>query len=671
VIDKLKEAFREEAGELVVELETALLELDQRRDDPETLGRAFRALHTIKGSGAMFGFEGIAGFAHHLESAFDRVRQGELAATEGLINLSLAAADQIKGMLRAGGAGAGDDERRSAILAELRRLTGGADAPGREAAAADAPAVEAHPADAGPVRAWRIHFRPAPGVLVNGTNPLLLLRELGELGPLETAVDASAIPPLEEMDPERCYTAWDLVLRTGAPREAIRDIFIFVEDHCELRIEAEAGEPERTEGVPAASGAGPAPGRQANASSIRVSAEKVDQLVNLVGELVTVQARLSELALRHGDSDIQAASEEIDRLTAELRENSMSIRMLPLRSTFERFRRLVHDLAIELHKEVELTVEGADTELDKTVIDQLNDPLVHLIRNSMDHGIETPEARRAAGKPPRGRIHISARHSGAQVLIRVSDDGRGLDAQAVRRRAVEQRLMDAAAQPSEGELYSLILSAGFSTAREITGVSGRGVGMDVVRRSVEALRGSLEMASKPGAGLTVTLRLPLTLAIIDGLLIRVADAYFVLPLASSLECVELTGQDIERAHGHHIAMVRGETVPYIRLREYFRVSSAPPQREQIMVVETESGNYGFVVDEVLGNHQTVIKSLGRMYREIPTVSGATILGNGTVALILDPERLVQHAIQNASRKPGMTRGQETRMHGFMKKEGRI
>jgi len=232
VIDKLKEAFREEAGELVVELETALLELDQRRDDPETLGRAFRALHTIKGSGAMFGFEGIAGFAHHLESAFDRVRQGELAATEGLINLSLAAADQIKGMLRAGGAGAGDDERRSAILAELRRLTGGADAPGREAAAADAPAVEAHPADAGPVRAWRIHFRPAPGVLVNGTNPLLLLRELGELGPLETAVDASAIPPLEEMDPERCYTAWDLVLRTGAPREAIRDIFIFVEDHC-------------------------------------------------------------------------------------------------------------------------------------------------------------------------------------------------------------------------------------------------------------------------------------------------------------------------------------------------------------------------------------------------------------------------------------------------------
>lgn len=671
MIDKLKEAFREEAGELVVELETALLELDQRRDDPETLGRAFRALHTIKGSGAMFGFEGIAGFAHHLESAFDRVRQGELAATEGLINLSLAAADQIKGMLRAGGAGAGDDERRSAILAELRRLTGGADAPGREAAAADAPAVEAHPADAGPVRAWRIHFRPAPGVLVNGTNPLLLLRELGELGPLETAVDASAIPPLEEMDPERCYTAWDLVLRTGAPREAIRDIFIFVEDHCELRIEAEAGEPERTEGVPAASGAGPAPGRQANASSIRVSAEKVDQLVNLVGELVTVQARLSELALRHGDSDIQAASEEIDRLTAELRENSMSIRMLPLRSTFERFRRLVHDLAIELHKEVELTVEGADTELDKTVIDQLNDPLVHLIRNSMDHGIETPEARRAAGKPPRGRIHISARHSGAQVLIRVSDDGRGLDAQAVRRRAVEQRLMDAAAQPSEGELYSLILSAGFSTAREITGVSGRGVGMDVVRRSVEALRGSLEMASKPGAGLTVTLRLPLTLAIIDGLLIRVADAYFVLPLASSLECVELTGQDIERAHGHHIAMVRGETVPYIRLREYFRVSSAPPQREQIMVVETESGNYGFVVDEVLGNHQTVIKSLGRMYREIPTVSGATILGNGTVALILDPERLVQHAIQNASRKPGMTRGQETRMHGFMKKEGRI
>jgi two-component system chemotaxis sensor kinase CheA len=320
----------------------------------------------------------------------------------------------------------------------------------------------------------------------------------------------------------------------------------------------------------------------------------------------------------------------------------------------------VHDLGVELGKDVELAIEGADTELDKTVIDQLNDPLVHLIRNSMDHGIESPEARLAAGKPAKGTIRLAALHSGAQVLIRLSDDGRGLDAQAVRARAIEQGLIDAAAQLSESELFSLILAPGFSTAKAITDVSGRGVGMDVVRRSVETLRGSLDIASKPGAGLTVTLRLPLTLAIIDGLLVRVAGDYFVLPLANSLECIELTRQDVEKAHGNHLAQVRGETIPYIRLSEHFAMQATVAEREQIMVVETDDGRYGLAVDEVLGNHQTVIKNLGRFYRDLPTVSGATILGNGTVALILDPYRLVQSAIQTEAQRSHNSRAQGPR-----------
>jgi two-component system chemotaxis sensor kinase CheA len=266
----------------------------------------------------------------------------------------------------------------------------------------------------------------------------------------------------------------------------------------------------------------------------------------------------------------------------------------------------------------------------------------------MDHGIETPDARRAAGKCPTGRIHLSAVHSGANVLIRVSDDGRGLDAKVVRARAIEQGMIDAHAQLSEAEIFSLILAPGFSTAREVTDVSGRGVGMDVVQRSVDALRGLIEISSRPGAGLTVTLRLPLTLAIIDGLLVRVGPAHFVLPLANSLECVELTRRDIQDANGNHIANVRGEIIPYIRLSEYFRMETERPEREQIMVVETEHGHYGFVVDQVLGDHQTVIKSLGRLYRNVQVVSGATILGNGTVALILDPHRLVQNVVQTAA-----------------------
>jgi len=320
---------------------------------------------------------------------------------------------------------------------------------------------------------------------------------------------------------------------------------------------------------------------------------------------------------------------------------------------------------LELNKQVALTIEGAGTELDKTVIDQLNDPLVHLIRNSMDHGIETPEERVAAGKPAAARIHLSAEHAGAHVLIRVADDGRGLNIEAVRARAIEQGLIGPNAQLSDSDIVALILEPGFSTAREITDVSGRGVGMDVVRRSVEALRGRIEVASKPGAGVTVTLRLPLTLAIIDGLLVRVGRNNFVLPLANSLECIELTARDIRDAHGNHIANVRGQIVPYIRLGEYFQIETERPEREQVMVVETEQGRYGFAVDQVLGDHQTVIKNLGRFYRNVQVVSGATILGDGTVALIVDPHRLVQNVIglagknnRAAGRKSGAQAGGE-------------
>ncbi|MEO8596780.1 MAG: chemotaxis protein CheA [Candidatus Solibacter sp.] len=665
MIDRFRQAYREEARELLTELESALLELDRNREDREVVGRAFRALHTIKGSGAMFGFDAIAGFAHNLETAFDRLRNGELTATSDLINLSLAAGDQIRVMLeQEDGGKAADPACSQQILAELQKLTHDA---------------TSSPADTHPVKdpaaareavghTWRIHFRPAPGILLQGTNPGLLFRELRDLGELKMTLDTSAIPPLAEIEAEHCYLAWDMVLTTTAPEAAIRDVFIFVEDEGELRIEAAAAEEPDAATLPADGrrpGAPPVPGKVRETvatpatSSLRVSTSKIDELVNLVGQLVTVQARLSEVAGRHQDPDLTEVSEAVDRVTASLRDNSMNIRMLPLRATFERFRRLVHDLGADLHKEVNFTVEGADTELDKTVIDQLNDPLVHLIRNSMDHGIEPPEARLAAGKSPTGTIHLSARHAGASVLIQVTDDGKGLDVEAVRARATEKGLIEPGARLSESETLSLIFTAGFSTARELSGVSGRGVGMDVVRRNIEALRGSVEIASRPGAGLTATLRLPLTLAIIDGLLVRVGAEHFVLPLADSRECVELTRRDIQENHGKHLANVRGEIVPYIRLREYFGIAGQHPEREQIMVVDTDYSQYGFVVDQVLGDHQTVIKNLGRLYRNVQEVSGATLLGNGTVALILDPNRLVQSILQAASQRRGSA-GRESR-----------
>lgn len=667
MIDKFKQTFLEEARDILLELESALLALNENRSDQELVGRAFRALHTIKGSGAMFGFDKLAAFTHNLETAFDEVRNGKLQVSAELINLSLGALDQIKAMVEEASGGPAADQAVSAeILAQVQLLTGMSKAPAVVAQTLTRPTVA--PVDTAPACEWQIHFAPGPDLLRTGANPLLLFRELRQLGTLHLTASMAGIPPIAELDPERCYIAWDLVLTTSATREAISDVFIFVADSCDLKIEPvptlssdqlgeRVAEPNAASPEAPAAPKPPPWGRRAtdtpdNASSIRVPAAKLDQFVNLVGELVTVQARLGQIATERDDPQMAAVSEEVERLTSSLRESSISVRMLPLRGTFERFRRLVHDLSRDLHKEVDLTIEGADTELDKSVIDKLNDPLMHLIRNSMDHGVETVEERTAAGKRATASIRLSARYSGASVLIAVADDGAGINAQAVRNRAIEKGLVAPDAQLSESEIFSLIFAAGFSTAPKVTDVSGRGVGMDVVRRSVEALRGTIDVASKAGQGTTITLRLPLTLAIIDGLLVRVGHSHFVLPLATTLECIELTRADIANANGKHVAAVRGELIPYIRIREYFDIRSEMPEREQIMITETEEGRYGLVVDQVLGDHQTVIKNLGRVFRHVQVISGATILGNGSVALILDPHRLVREAVKSLTIGPG-------------------
>jgi two-component system chemotaxis sensor kinase CheA len=665
-VDQFKRSFQEEAREILVDLEAALLELNENSSDMELVGRVFRALHTIKGSGAMFGFDDLAAFTHNLETAFDEVRNGRLAITPEMIDLTLAALDQIRAMVEEDAeTPTANPAARAKILAKVKQLAGepsekSSDQPAGEKTAATTSSPEAK---SGQEREWHIRFAPGPEMMRNGANPLLLLRELGQLGGLSIKASMEAVPPLNELNPERCYVSWEMVLATAAGQDALRDVFIFVEDTCELVIEP-ASEPVENVAQSAANENDttakaleekrtPSGGRRTydkhdNATSLRVPAAKLDQLVDLVGELVTVQARLSELSARRDDSEVTAVSEEIERLTSSLRDNSMNIRMLPIRATFEKFRRLVHDLARELDKDVELTIEGAETELDKTVIDQLSEPLMHLIRNSMDHGIETAQLRAERGKRPTANIHLSARHAGASVLIGVADDGGGIDAEAVRQRAVERGLIAADAQLTESETFNLLFQPGFSTAKQVTDISGRGVGMDVVRKSIENLRGTVEVTSKPGEGTTVTLRLPLTLAIIDGLLVSVANAYFVLPVGSVLECIELTHKDIEKANGKHLVDVRGELIPYIRLREQFNIHTELPEIEQIMIVETSAGRYGFVVDQVLGDHQTVIKNLGRFYRHVQEVSGATILGNGMVALILDVERLAKDAVRAAT-----------------------
>jgi two-component system chemotaxis sensor kinase CheA len=623
-------AFQIEAQELLAQLEQALLALERRPADSELINSAFRALHTLKGSGAMFGPPELAGFAHRLESSFEPVRQGGAHATPSLISSLLRGADLLRTMLEQ--PGEVDREAVDRLTAEL--------APGPPAAVAGAPGSSSQ-------AEWAIHVELAPTALLFGTNPLMLLDELRALGSCAIAAHCEAVPQLDEIDPTLCYLSWDVRLRSERPRSDIEDVFVFVVDEGNVRIEpvptvdaapvAIAGPRQPCEQPVTA--AQPANLPDAQLATVRVSAPRLDSLMDRVGELVIAQARLSQHVYRSHDPLLTSITEEIERLATDLRESTMAMRMLPIGSLFGRFRRVVRDLSRELDRSVELTTTGDETELDKTMIDRLVDPLVHLIRNAVDHGIGPTPERLLAGKPAVGRVHLEARQTGAEVLIVISDDGRGIDRDKLRAKAVERGLIDARVDLSAIELDRLIFHPGLSTAERVTNVSGRGVGMDVVKTAIEDLRGSIDVASKPGIGASITLRLPLTLAIIDGLMVRVGEGTFIIPLVSVEECVERSATEQKGSSGRSFLNIRGSLVPFLRLHDLFKFE-APLADDMVVVVRSALGRVGLVVDQVVGHHQTVIKALSRLHRGIAGLGGATILGDGRVALILDVPALI-------------------------------
>ncbi len=616
----------------------------------------------------------------------DRLRDGLLPVTKELIDMVLKSKDHIKTILELSPDNDTIDKDYENILIKgLYEFLVTADENADKKANIEAEKIKSEEHEK--YITYRIRFQPHKGIFTSGIDPALLLDELLSFGEAEVTPHLNNIPFLDELNPEECHIFWDIILTTRKKENTIRDVFIFVEDQCNLNIDIidEETDPEYTDNVKklgeilverkdvtpeelnnALSGqkrigeilvdsravdrdrvaSALAEQNQVkklrekrkdeqNASSLRVSADKLDILVDLVGELVTVQARLSQKAASHGDSELIAISEEIERLTADLRENTMGIRMMPIGTIFSKFRRLVRDLSNELGKDVELVTEGSETELDKTVIERLNDPLIHIIRNCIDHGIELPDDREKSGKPKLGTVCLKAEHSGANVIISISDDGKGLDKEAIYAKAIEKGLISNDAALSEEEIFSFILMPGFSTAKRITDVSGRGVGMDVVKRAIENLRGSIDIKSEKGRGTTITLKLPLTLAIIDGLLMQIGNARFVIPLSSVEECVELTDEGSSSRHGRHIMKVRDELVPYVHLRELFTINGEKPPIEQIVITETDGHRIGFAVDQIIGEHQTVIKNLGGFYKNAQGFSGATILADGTVALILD------------------------------------
>ncbi|RED26076.1 two-component system chemotaxis sensor kinase CheA [Rhodopseudomonas thermotolerans] len=659
--------FRQEAAELFEVLEAALLDLGQNPDDRELVDSAFRALHTIKGSGAMFGFDKVASFTHEFETAFERVRKGEIKPTQDLVSVALAAKDFIRALIETP-----DDTDAiigEAILADLSRFvspTEAVEAPVSSPVSALAPVSERRQVG------WHLRFEFDSQILRNGSNPLDLLDDLSKLGSCFAMPLTDGIPFLDELVPEDCYLKWDVSLHSDCDKAAIDDVFMFVQDEMTLALEplfeGESARPVPVLELPDISIVPPEPPQSADEArsapqaaaaplpterrsgeprraedrgiaTVRVQAERLDELMDRVGELVIAQARLTQLAASGNDISIKLIAEEIERLASSLRDTTMGARMVPIGSLFGRFRRLVHDLSRDLGKPVEFITIGEDTELDKTMIECLADPLVHLIRNAIDHGIESPSARVAAGKPEQGRIELAAQHCGAQVLVTVKDNGGGLNTARIRAKAEEQGLIAPGASASDQEIHQFLFHPGFSTAQTVSALSGRGVGMDVVKRTIENMRGSIDLSTVPGDGTTVTLRLPLTLAIIEGLLIRVGSGRYIIPLSAVEECVELTAED-ERSRSRNFLNVRGNLVPFLRLREILEADGEPDQHQKTIIISTGETRVGLVADQIIGNHQTVIKSLSKLHSDVTIFSGATILGDGTAALILDVVQLV-------------------------------
>jgi len=668
--------FRQEARELLDQLEQILLDLAERPSDQELIDSAFRALHTIKGSGAMFGFEAVATFVHEFETAFDRVRKGKSASSPALVSVALTAKDHITKLIEHADASGGVE-----ILAALSRVVEG------ESAIASRSETPEETDETG-LRTWRIRFSLPRDALVSGANPLLLLDEIRDLGPCTVIAITDDIPPLEQLEPEVCYLAWDVELTTSRPVEAIDDVFMFLRDDMVIDIASVAG-PAIREGLvdrddvgtefkkiepksevqpgelPAGLGTAggsraaamlPAPEhaqRQKDAgegaadkplvakaiASLRVPAERLDELMDRVGELVIAQARLNQIASASTDPGLKTIAEELERLSSGLRDTTMGIRMVPIGSIFGRFRRLIHDLARDLNKEVEFVTFGEETELDKTVIERLADPLVHMIRNAVDHGIEAPADRLRAGKLAKGTVRLAAIHAGGEVALAIADDGAGLDAARIRAKAEEAGLISSDAKLADSDLFQFLFHPGFSTAREVTAVSGRGVGMDVVKRTIDSLRGTIDIATTPGKGTTTTLRLPLTMAIIDGMLVRVGNGRYTIPLSAVEECVELPMASDGRS-GRSFLNIRDSLVPFLRLRELFKTSAPPAPYPKVVIVSSGEFRVGLVVDQIIGNNQTVIKSLSKLHAGLQCFSGATILGDGAVALILDIPHLV-------------------------------
>jgi two-component system, chemotaxis family, sensor kinase CheA len=699
-VSQFHSIFFEESFEGLDIMESGLLSMSQGEIDDDTVNGIFRAAHSIKGGAGTFGFSNISEFTHGLETLLDQIRNGEREATDDVIETLLSAVDTLREMLTAvQDSSEVDTEKVKQVSKALEQILLGStsddvDKVMDEISDADVSASEPL------TQTWLIKFKPLPHLLQTGNEPIRMFRELAELGALSVEVNEEELPPFTDLDPEICYLSWQLTLSGDVDEAAINEVFEWVDGDCELSIErleqnepgiepalsaheseqidihdpmipasslmeSETAEPEvpspsatktqlKTSAeidhlTPKKNEASPKKKAVTPDASIRVGTDKVDSLVNLVGELVITQSMLGQIGENFDINMLPQlidGLEQLERNTRELQESIMRIRMLPISFVFNRFPRLVHDMTSKLGKQVELVLSGEQTELDKTVMEKIGDPLVHLVRNSLDHGLETPEKRRAANKSETGTLKLNAYHQGGNIVIEISDDGAGLNEDKILNKAIEKGLVDPNEILTPEKIHELIFLPGFSTADQVSDLSGRGVGMDVVRKNINSLGGAVEVKSESGIGSTFTIRLPLTLAIMDGQIIQVADQRYIIPLISIIESVEVEAGRVNRVTGKgELYKIRDEYVPIIRLTNVFNVDGGIEDLEAglLVIVDCEDYKVGLFVDELLAQQQVVIKSLETNFRKVKGIAGATILGDGAVALILDiPGLMAMH-----------------------------
>ena len=718
-LDAALTIFAQEAEELLTDMENALLALETMPDDNETINSLFRAMHTIKGSSGLFGFNPIVSFTHEAESVLDKVRNGERAIDAELISVLLESKDHTNKLVEHCLTHNDEplpDELTIASDRLIKQLTG-RQVTGMQPSDVDDANLQSE--GGGEISVddnWLISLDFQQDAFRNGMDPLSFIRYLKTLGEIKQILTvAPEMPAGEAMDPESCYLHFRIAFQSDASKQTIEAVFEFAADDCDIKIlppnakideylklldaqdesyvnrlgdmlvqvgaltqrdvaralqsQVEAAETEAS-GKPLGEilveqqvvqqplveqalkkQAQTKQKLAAEANYIRVDATKLGQLINLVGELVISSAAMNLIVERHGMSDAGDVAASMNALVSSIRDTALELRMVQIGETFSRFRRVVRDVSKELSKDIELYISGGDTELDKTVVEKINDPLTHLIRNALDHGIESPEQRIAAGKPAQGSVQLNAFHQSGHIVIQIADDGAGLNSEKIVAKAIAGGLIKANHGLSQPEIHDLIFAAGLSTKEQATNLSGRGVGMDVVRKNIEALRGTVSIDSVEGQGTTISIELPLTLAIIDGFMVATDQERYIIPLSMVDECIEMDPSECDIDEVQHYINLRGQVLPYLRLGDYFhnRRNHTSKKRESIVVVRSGQDKAGFVVDELHGEHQTVIKPLGKVFEQLKGISGATVLGDGNVALILDVQGLIQAAIKDKGR----------------------